>query len=63
MVSYPNHSVAILCFQIIDGTVGTYCGIAPAFDLKAKLSLSESVELAPGKVLKIMVKLRYQCYL
>jgi hypothetical protein len=34
--------------------------MAPGFDLKAKLSLSESVELAPGKELKIMKRLRCQ---
>lgn len=27
----------------------THCGMAPAFDMKDKLSLSESVELAPGR--------------
>ena len=34
-------------FYFTDGIVYTYCGMAPGFDLKAKLSLSESVELAP----------------
>lgn len=36
--------------QITDGITGTYCGMAPRLDLKAKFSLSESVELAPEKV-------------
>lgn len=48
MSSYPNNS-DILCY-ITDGIIGTYCGIAPGFDLKAKFSLSESVELAPERV-------------
>ena len=30
-------------FYFTDGIVYTYCGMAPGFDLKAKLSLSESV--------------------
>lgn len=48
MSSYPNNSDT-LCY-ITDGITGTYCGIAPGFDLKAKFSLSESVELAPEGV-------------
>lgn len=48
VASYPN-SAAVLCY-IIDEIVSTYCGIAPGFDMKAKLSLSESVELVPRRV-------------
>lgn len=41
----PNPAASLSC--VTDEIVGTYCGIAPGFDRKAKLSLSESVELAP----------------
>lgn len=43
--------------KAIRGLKDTHCGIAPAFDTKGKLSLSESVELAPGKTLEIMTQL------
>lgn len=49
VASYPNNSADIHCY-ITDETRSTYCGIAPGFDMKAKLSLSESVELAPKRV-------------
>lgn len=47
--SYPSNSAGILC-SITDKVIDTYCGIAPGFALKAKFSLSESVELAPERV-------------
>lgn len=59
--STPGFKPQQLLPFLVTGTSGglrdTHCGIAPAFDRKGKLSLSESVELAPGKTLKITTQL------
>lgn len=53
----PQQLLPFLVTGTIQGLKDTHCGIAPAFDRKGKLSLSESVELAPGKIVKVTAQL------